>query len=155
MQGFSVDNQLCETCGNEFSAVATTCPYCGASRSNAPGQAKAPFMQRTINLERGMPQAKQAVERLRNELHICQRQQVRILTLIHGYGSSGKGGLVRKEVRRHLHFLQSQGDVREVIYGEDFHHKGGRGKQLLRRFPQLAEHRDLNKANPGVTLVVF
>ena len=46
-------------------------------------------------------------------------------------------------------------DRGELVAGEDFEGRSGRGRQLVRRFPFLAEHRDLNRANAGITVVVF
>jgi hypothetical protein len=39
--------------------------------------------------------------------------------------------------------------------GEDFSSRSGSGRQLLRRFSFLRQHSDLNRANPGITLVVI
>ncbi|WP_028580628.1 Smr/MutS family protein [Desulfogranum japonicum] len=146
---------LCGMCGNEFVASRMVCPYCGESVTLSPPPEKKSCVQRVINLEKGMPQVEQAMERLRNELYICRLQYVRVVTLIHGYGSSGTGGLIRDEVRRYLSYLQHEGEVDDVVYGEQFHGHGGPGKQLIRRFPILSEHRDFKKNNPGITLVVL
>jgi len=89
------------------------------------------------------------------ELESSRLQGYRILTLIHGYGSSGKGGAIRKAVRRQLRFYQDLGRVNSVLAGEEFSSRTGPGRQLLRRFPVLDRHVDLNRANPGVTLVVL
>jgi len=102
-----------------------------------------------------MPLVDQAMERLRNELYISKRQRVKVLTLIHGYGSTGKGGRIRREIRQYLSFLQHQKEINQMILGEEFSKNSGRGRQLLRRFPFLAEHGDLNRNNPGVTLVIL
>ena len=80
---------------------------------------------------------------------------IRVLTLIHGYGSSGEGGAIKAAVLRRLEFLRHTGRVREVVPGEGFENRSGRGRQLLRRFPFLSAHRDLNRANPGITLIVL
>jgi DNA-nicking Smr family endonuclease len=108
-----------------------------------------------VNLEKGMPLVRQALERLELELQAGRRQGVKVLTLIHGYGSSGTGGAIKTAVQRQLQFLRHQGLVKEVIPGEEFEGRSGRGRQLLRRLPFLSEHRDLNRANPGITLVVL
>ncbi len=146
---------LCGMCGNEFAARKTVCPFCGESVTASQAPSQKAFIQRIINLEKGMPQVEQALERLRNELHSCRQQHVRVVTLIHGYGSSGTGGLIRDEVRRYLSYLRHEGRVSDVVFGEQFHGHGGPGKQLVRRFPQLAQHRDYKKNNPGITLVVL
>ena len=144
----------CEVCGNTVDAEMQVCPFCN-SKLTFHKQATNPDEHRIINLERGMPLVKQALERLRNELYISKKQGVRVVTLIHGYGSTGKGGSIKREVRDQLNYLKHQKTISEVIAGEDFSKRSGPGKQLLRRFSFLANHRDLNRSNPGITLVIF
>ena len=97
----------------------------------------------------------QALDRLDGEINLSKGLGCKALTLIHGYGSSGEGGAIKTAVLRQLHFLRHQGRIQDVIPGEEFEGRSGRGRQLLRRFPFLAEHRDLNRANPGVTLIIL
>jgi hypothetical protein len=145
---------LCEVCGNEAVAGQNQCPFCGAELGVAAVRPGA-ILHRTVNLERGMPLVRQALDRLNLELATGQAQGVRVMTLIHGYGSSGEGGAIKTAVRRQLDYLHHAGRVREIIAGEDLEGRSGRGRQLLRRFPFLAEHRDLNRANAGITVVVL
>lgn len=42
------------------------------------------------------------------------------LCVIHGYGSSGRGGVIREKVRQWLHAQARNGTVKAVINGEDF-----------------------------------
>lgn len=144
----------CQICGNAIPATVTVCPFCLSPCVPVP-QEQGGLEHRILNLEKGMPLVDQAMERLRNELYISKRQGVKVLTLIHGYGSTGKGGRIRREIRHHLHFLQHQKEINQMILGEEFSKNSGQGRQLLRRFPFLADHRDLNRSNPGVTLVIF
>lgn len=102
-----------------------------------------------------MPLAHQAIERLRLELETSRRQGYRLLTLIHGYGSSGRGGTIKEEVHRHLRYLKHRKEINDMFPGESFTTRTGRGRQLIRRFPVLAEHRDINRSNPGITIVVL
>lgn len=145
---------ICEVCGNRIESTATVCPFC-QSPCTQPAVSRGEILHRTLNLEKGMPLVEQALERLRKELYVCRRQGVRVITLIHGYGSSGKGGSIRREVRRHLRYMQHQRLINDILPGEEFSRKSGHGRQLVRRFPVLADHRDLNRANPGITLVVL
>ncbi len=144
---------ICEVCGNEFDRTMANCPFCGTSGSS--GVRTVAALHRVVNLERGLPTVAQALARLETELETARRQKYRVLTLIHGYGSSGKGGAIKDAVHRQLEFFKSQGRINELVAGEDFSSRSGIGRQLLRRFPTLATHSDLNRSNPGVTLVVL
>ncbi len=145
----------CQVCGNGFPASRSSCPFCGAAREKREGGRQDRELHALVNLEANLPTVNKALERLRIELAMNRGKGVRVLTLIHGYGSSGQGGQIRLEVRRQLEYLKARGEINEVIIGEEFHRSYGRGKQLLRRFPALARHHDLNRANPGITLVVL
>lgn len=97
----------------------------------------------------------QALSRLESELATSRSLGCKVLTLIHGYGSSGVGGAIKEAVLQQLHYLKHQGRIKQVIPGEHFEGRSGRGRQLLRQYPFLSEHRDLNRANPGITLVIL
>ena len=47
---------------------------------------------RELNLELGRPTADEALRRLEAELEAARHMNTPLLKLIHGYGSSGKGG---------------------------------------------------------------
>ena len=145
---------LCEVCGNEVEAGRSECPYCQAECTGARPRVEA-LLHQTINLEKGMPLVQQALDRLELALQTGSGQGFKALTFIHGYGSSGEGGAIKTAVRRQLQFFLHQGRVKAIIIGEEFEGRSGRGRQLLRQFPFLTNHRDLNRANPGVTLVIL
>ncbi|MDO5674351.1 MAG: Smr/MutS family protein [bacterium] len=152
--------QICEVCGNSFDAAVAgpgRCPYCHSKQSSS-GHSVAPSslnQHRLINLEKGMPLVDQAIKRLETEIRASRLQGIRVLSLIHGYGSSGRGGAIREAVRARLAFLEQQQVVESAIPGEEFEGRSSRGKQLLRRYPFLRRHPDLNRANPGVTVVLL
>jgi len=145
---------ICSVCGNEVEAGISPCPFCQAEGGGSRPQPAGP-MHRTVNLEKGMPLVQQALDRMELELAAGRKQGIKVLTLIHGYGSSGEGGAIKTAVLRQLQFLRHQGRIKEVIPGEEFEGRSGRGRQWLRRFPFLRDHRDLNRGNPGIILVLL
>ena len=110
---------------------------------------------REVNLERGMPQVDQAIRQLTFELHRCRSMGYGALKLIHGYGSSGKGGRIRVESRKYLERLKQRGEVTDVIAGEDFSifHPGTLA--AFRRCDALRRDPDLERHNNGVTFVLL
>ncbi|RUM45061.1 MAG: hypothetical protein DSY80_03790 [Desulfocapsa sp.] len=143
----------CTVCGNAIEDDARQCPFCAADTE--PIVPRRGLRHRIVNLERGMPTAEQALDRLGHELEQARFAGYRVLTLIHGYGSSGRGGVIRQEVRARLHYLKHQGRINDLLPGEELSSHIGAGRNLLRRFPFLRQHRDLNRSNPGITLVVL
>jgi len=145
----------CEVCGNEVEPGSTQCPFCQAPCHPRPLSGASGSLHRVVNLEKGMPLVQQALDRLEMAIKAGGIQGIKVLTLIHGYGSSGAGGAIKAAVQHQLQFFHLQGRIREIIPGEEFEGRSRRGRQLLRRFPFLAVHRDLGRANPGITLVIL
>ncbi len=150
---------LCEICGNDFEPEwpnPKRCPYCQSEQEGELFAAPDPVeLHRLVNLEYNKPLVAQALARLDSELEVCRILGVRVLTLIHGYGSSGRGGRIREEARARLLFLERESRVESVIFGEDFESRSGRGRHLIRRYPFLKRHADLNRNNPGITVVLL
>lgn len=143
----------CAVCGNEVEVGLRRCPFCESELELVlPGQLD---LHKTVNLKQGMPTVEQALVRLDHALTQARLEQRRILTLIHGYGSSGAGGFIREEVRARLLYLQHRGGIKEIICGEDFKSASKQIRHLLHRFPLLRQHSDLNRANLGITLTVL
>ncbi|MDK9709291.1 MAG: Smr/MutS family protein [Desulforhopalus sp.] len=145
----------CHVCGNEMPAMGSSCPYCGAAMEEPTCAGSTVFIHKTVNLEVGRPVVEVALKRCRLALDEAIMNKVSIMTLIHGYGSSGKGGAIRAECRNLLDYFKEKGMISDYIAGEDFHKKSGRVKALLRRYAQLAKDRNLNQGNQGITLVIL
>lgn len=146
--------KVCEVCGNELEAVTERCPFCG-TEGLAPEFPVTAFLQKTVNLEAGRPTVDQALHRLTEIINDAKRNKVTVLTVIHGYGSSGKGGAIREECRKTLDHLKTGGTVRDFVAGEDFHKKSSQIRSLLQRFPRLRSDMNLNRNNRGITLVIL
>lgn len=143
----------CHVCGNETINGVVRCPFCNARQEIGGKQSGMPYRQKTINLEAGRPFVETAITKLLKNVEIAQREGVSVLTVIHGYGSSGKGGEIRVEGRKQLDFLVEQGGIHSFVNGEDFNSRSGVVKMMLRRYPQLKKHTGLNRRNPGITIV--
>lgn len=143
---------VCEVCGNEIDSHMLQCPFCSTKRN--PEQSKREGAgYRTVNLEKGMPLVKDALSRLQNEIRTAGLNKERVLVLIHGYGSSGQGGAIKKEVRRQLQFLYDKKSIQDYVPGEKCDKRSGRFRQLARRFPFVEKF--VRKPNPGITFVIL
>jgi len=144
----------CQICGNENSGSGAICPYCGAEALLPVDKHRRIFVHKTVNLEAGRPVVEVAMNRCREAIDEAIRSNVSVLTFIHGYGSSGKGGAIRSECRQMLEYMRSKKIISDYIAGEDFHKKSGRVRALLQRYYQLGKDRNLNQGNQGITLVI-
>ena len=71
-----------------------------------------------VNLEEGRPSVADALVRLQLELRLTRGTSIKALKLIHGFGSTGRGGKLRPAVRRHLDTQRGRGYLRFYIPGE-------------------------------------
>jgi len=144
---------VCDICGNEQPTGVRTCPFCGARHA---GTIKGPVScgsHRTVNIEIGRPTVEEALAKFTVELERARLENIAAITIIHGYGASGRGGAIRAECRKILDYYLARRGIRGYIPGEDFSKKKGRTRALLRRLPQLAESGNLGKRNRGITVV--
>ncbi len=105
-----------------------------------------------VRIKEGMPTAEQARRRLVTELEVARRRGVRLLKLIHGYGSTGVGGKLRGALRRALAEHQTARRVGRVVFGEDWSIFDATSRALLEDYPELRQDADLERANAGITL---
>ena len=75
---------------------------------------------KTVNLEEGMPSVETARRRLSQELASGRANRLSYLKIIHGYGSSGRGGAIKRETHRFLAEKKRAGAIRDYLPGEDF-----------------------------------
>ncbi|MBX2990590.1 MAG: hypothetical protein KF749_05390 [Bacteroidetes bacterium] len=85
-----------------------------------------------------------ALSMVRNSKALC------ILKIIHGHGSSGKGGSTREVVRNWAFRQRSR--VREVINGEDYEMYNADVQEMRGEVGQYPDI-DLNCSNPGITVL--
>ncbi|MBQ1675663.1 MAG: Smr/MutS family protein [Oscillospiraceae bacterium] len=108
---------------------------------------------RELNLELGHPTADEALRRLSAELVACRHMHTPLMKVIHGYGSSGKGGRIRTACRKYLEQAQRDGFIVCYIKGESFSIFDEVTRQYLNTYPLLRQDRDLDRENRGVTFV--
>ena len=113
------------------------------------------LIMREVNLELGMPTADQAVKRLTYEIYNSKRMKVKILKIIHGYGSSGIGGKIRIRSREYLKRMIVRGEIHGYIPGEEFTIFNEETRQAFIICPELRKDKDLERHNNGVTFIVL
>ncbi len=145
----------CDVCGNKRETTNLLCPFCGNKADLSALEKQPLFVHKTVNLEAGRPALDVALHLMNEIIEDSIRNNVTVLTFIHGYGSSGKGGVIRSECRKNLDFLKQKGLISNFIAGEDFNKRSGLVKSLIQRYPQLGADKHLNKGNRGITLVII
>lgn len=108
-----------------------------------------------VNLELGRPSADKALRRLEHELAAKRHLRAKAMKIIHGYGSSGKGGRIRTASRKYLRAAQEQGRIYAVLPGERLTIFDEEARRLMARCPALRDDCDRERYNCGVTFVIF
>ena len=145
---------VCAVCGNEIDPGVGQCPFCGAERAATAVSGGGPA-HREVNLERGLPPVAQALDRLDKEIALAALLGIRVLTLIHGYGSTGKGGGIRTETRRYLQRQKDKRQIRDFITGEQFSIFDEATRAAFLVCDDLRRDSDLERSNNGITIVIL
>jgi len=95
----------------------------------------------------------EARQRLREELRRARREGVRVLKVIHGYGSSGRGGTLCVGLRKSFALRKREGVIKEFIAGEELSIFHPPTLALLEAVPEFRRDPDLNATNEGVTVL--
>jgi hypothetical protein len=142
----------CETCGNEIPDAATICRYCN-SQQTASATAASRERLRTIDVKAGMPLVEEGLSRLEKELTRAMQARVDVVRVIHGYGSTGKGGALREACRACLSRMLKAGKIRSFLPGEEYSKATNPGRILMSRCPDLRNSERSDSHNPGITFV--
>jgi hypothetical protein len=110
---------------------------------------------RTVNLESGLPTAEEALKRLSEQIEKAKQDGVKALKIVHGYGSSGVGGILRQRVQKSLANRRNQGKIRACVFGEKWNSFEQVARDLLEACPELARDKDFNRNNPGISIVLL
>lgn len=110
---------------------------------------------KVINLEIGFPTVEQAKNKLERELKSARANGYKAVKIIHGYGSTGKGGAIKSNIVKILLQKKSSGELSEVIKGEDFSPFSKETRNALKLCPNLAKDTDMSKTNHGITIIVL
>ena len=110
---------------------------------------------RTINLEAGMPTSLEAMNTLNNRIYAERATGARLVKIIHGYGSTGRGGIIRKECRRKLLEYKVRHVIKQICHGEKFGPFSEEGRSLSAACPEVRKDIDWGRDNPGITIVMF
>ena len=110
---------------------------------------------REVNIKENMPTVQEAVSHLHSVLRTSRQLGYGAVKIIHGYGSSGRGGKIRLTVRRHLVEMKQKRQIRDFIPGEAFSIFEEATRQAFIRCDDMRRDRDLDRHNNGITIIIF
>jgi hypothetical protein len=110
---------------------------------------------RIVNLEDGFPSRDQAYQKLEAALVRARKDGIAVLKVIHGYGSTGTGGVLRFAIRGYLRQRKEKKEIVAFVNGESWSSFDERSKLLFTRVPELVVDSDVGRGNKGITLVLL
>jgi hypothetical protein len=108
---------------------------------------------KTFNVEADLPSLDEARRRVIEEIRKSKREGVRVLKVIHGYGSSGKGGTLCFGLQKSFALRKKEGVIKDFVPGGDFSIFNPVALAMIEAVPELRGDPDLSATNEGVTLL--
>jgi hypothetical protein len=108
---------------------------------------------RVFNVEAGLPTVDEARRLVIAELKRARREKIKALKVIHGYGSSGRGGALCVGLRKSFRLRKKEGVIKDFIPGEDFSIFNRTVLALLEAVPELRGDPELSTTNEGITII--
>ncbi len=112
-----------------------------------------PKLFEMLNLEEGYPTADEALGKLASGLKSAKSRGVVFVKVIHGWGSTGRGGKIKRAVKAQLPDWGKGGLLREWVLGVDWKVTDPTYLQWYARHPEIQNDRDLNRNNAGITVI--
>ena len=108
-----------------------------------------------VNIKYDMPTVSDAVKRVTYNIRNGKDWGCGAMKIIHGYGSTGKGGRIRTEVRRYLQEQKDKRYIKDFILGENFSIFDEATRSAFMLCDELRKDSDLEHHNNGITIVIL
>ncbi|XMB72508.1 hypothetical protein RJI07_01055 [Mycoplasmatota bacterium WC30] len=109
---------------------------------------------RSYNIKDDMPDRVEAGRRLAEILRISKGKE-KVIKIIHGYGSSGVGGVIKQTVHKALRTKLNEKAIKAYIPGEAIYRMMG-FDDVVHTYAHLIKHdSDYKKGNDGITYIIF
>ncbi|QKM64765.1 DNA mismatch repair protein MutS [Polynucleobacter tropicus] len=140
----------CSECGNAR-ALFGSCPHCGSSAS--------PILAVDVvelNIKHGNPSVEDALNILAVKIRELQELGIKAIILIHGYGSSGEGGHIKRAIHEALELNYYADRIDEYFYGENVPYGSPAYHELMKKRPSLKRYlRHFKASNAGITVLLL
>ena len=110
-------------------------------------------MLRVINIKKDLPNCDYAVVMLDKEIDWAKKEDINVLIVIHGYGSKGVGGLIKKAVLSELKILKAKKEIIDFSLGDHFGETSELKEKLNKLYPETILNEHLQNLNSGISVV--
>ena len=111
-------------------------------------------MYKLVNIKEGMPNTDYAIFLLEKEIEFAKKEGTKVIVFVHGYGSKGYGGLIKKEVELKLVELKRKKKIKTFVLGEHWTQTSEDVKLICEASPELIISDQVRNINSGVSIVL-
>ncbi|MCL2539958.1 MAG: Smr/MutS family protein [Firmicutes bacterium] len=108
----------------------------------------------TINLKEHGPTVNQALGLLEIEIEIAKKSGIKVLKIIHGWGSHGTGGAIKQALKLWLPQKKSLGFITDYCPGELWPGNNEAVQKIKDECPDVLGDIELFYSNAGITMVL-
>lgn len=112
-------------------------------------------MLRVVNIKEDNPNTDYALFLIDEEIKYSRAIGNRVIVIIHGYGSHGRGGAIKDEVKRYLPELKKKGIIENYVFGEQWGDLNESKIKICSICPEIILHENLHNLNSGVSVVMI
>ena len=112
-------------------------------------------MMRTINIKEDNPNSDYAMYLLDQEIKYSKAVGNRVIVVIHGYGSHGKGGVIKQKLKEYLPNLKKNKIIEDYVLGENWGELNEVKQKICKISPDVILHENLSGINSGVSVVLL
>ncbi len=106
-----------------------------------------------LNLKENGASVEYALAVLEIEVEGAKKSGDVAIKVLHGYGSHGRGGAILIAVRRQLRIWKKSGFIKDFFGGDEWDIFNKKTLNILQSDKSIYNDEDLNKANPGITII--
>lgn len=140
---------LCVDCGGQRQLFGG-CRLCGSSQTP-----EAIVETLIFNIELGYPTVEEGVSRFETYLEAACDAGFKSMILIHGYGSTGPGGSIRKVLRANLENNYYTPRVSDYYFGENLQAGSLAYEELIKRRGSIKKHSPQFLGNLGTSVLLL
>ena len=108
-----------------------------------------------LNLKDNSPTVEQAIATFEINLSAYKLEGVKVLKVIHGYGSHGVGGAICYSLRKKLLELKKKKQIKDYLLGQQWDMSNSKCIDLLTNLKDCYQDEDLGHSNPGITIIIL
>ena len=110
-------------------------------------------MLRTINIKENSATVDYALAVVEIEIESAKREGLTAIKVLHGYGSHGRGGAIKKALNEKLRQWKNGKFIIDYFGGDKWNMFDKDTLKILQLDKTIFNDEDMNKSNPGITII--